>query len=262
MQPSGVHRRRRRPTLHGHQSHPNLEDRLLDQAQARASYTPPFWGVIRIAYPLVSHGIRQGTLPSFNEWSIIGKMHGSFRNPWKVLHQNWPPKRNQYWRQYSNHFPTELPWNAGKKFQGMIFDVQPLVKSLFCPIRQPPMDFLILRPLPLENWTSLLWGGGQKFVLRRLQAVGRSSGPIIMQPTADLEVGGSSPGYPPAAPAPQSADGGSNRRPPRLRSAALPRDRYAFCSSCSPNCLKLSLPLKKNPNCVFLFACLLARLTV
>ena len=29
----------------------HLEERLLDQAQARASYTPPFWGAIRVAYP-------------------------------------------------------------------------------------------------------------------------------------------------------------------------------------------------------------------
>ena len=29
----------------------HLEERLLDQAQARASYTPPLLGVIRVAYP-------------------------------------------------------------------------------------------------------------------------------------------------------------------------------------------------------------------
>ena len=29
----------------------HLEERLLDQVQARASHTPPFWGVIRVAYP-------------------------------------------------------------------------------------------------------------------------------------------------------------------------------------------------------------------
>ena len=53
----------------------HLEERLLDQAQARASYTPPFWG-------------------------------------------------------HSRSIP-----------QGMIFDVQPLVKSIFCPIRQSPNGF-------------------------------------------------------------------------------------------------------------------------
>ena len=53
----------------------HLEERLLDQAQARASYTPLFWG-------------------------------------------------------HSRSIP-----------QGMIFDVQPLVKSFFCPIRQSPNGF-------------------------------------------------------------------------------------------------------------------------
>ena len=53
----------------------HLEERLLDQAQARASYTPLFWG-------------------------------------------------------HSRSIP-----------QGMIFDVQPLVKSLFCPVRPSPNGF-------------------------------------------------------------------------------------------------------------------------
>ena len=53
----------------------HLEERLLDQAQARASYTPLFWG-------------------------------------------------------HSRSIP-----------QGMILDVQPLVKSLFCPIRPSPNVF-------------------------------------------------------------------------------------------------------------------------
>ena len=53
----------------------HLEERLLDQAQARASYTPVFWG-------------------------------------------------------HSRSIP-----------QGMILDVQPLVKSLFCPIRPSPNGF-------------------------------------------------------------------------------------------------------------------------
>ena len=38
------HQRQRRPKANP------LEERLLDQAQARASYTP-FFGVIRVAYP-------------------------------------------------------------------------------------------------------------------------------------------------------------------------------------------------------------------
>ena len=54
----------------------HLEERLLDQAQVRALYTPLFWGHLR-----------------------------------------------------------SIP-------QGMIFDVQPLVKSLFCAKRQSPNGFL------------------------------------------------------------------------------------------------------------------------
>ena len=61
------------PPLQGGGNH--LEERLLDQAQARASYTPLFWG-------------------------------------------------------HSRSIP-----------QGMILDVQPLVKSLFCPIRASPNGF-------------------------------------------------------------------------------------------------------------------------
>ena len=53
----------------------HLEERLLDQAQARASYTPLFWG-------------------------------------------------------HSRSIP-----------QGVIFNVQPLPKSFFCPIRQSPNGF-------------------------------------------------------------------------------------------------------------------------
>ena len=44
--------------------------------------------------------------------------------------------------------------------QGMIFDVQPLVKSLFCPIRRSPMDFFILRPLSPETGYHFFFGGG------------------------------------------------------------------------------------------------------
>ena len=29
----------------------HLKERLLDQAQVQASYTPLFWGVIHVAYP-------------------------------------------------------------------------------------------------------------------------------------------------------------------------------------------------------------------
>ena len=72
----------------------HLEERLLDQAQARASYTPLFLGHLR-----------------------------------------------------------SIP-------QGMILDVQPLVKSLFCPIRSSPMDFLILRPLSPKTGYHFFEGGG------------------------------------------------------------------------------------------------------
>ena len=62
-------------TLYRSKMENHLEERLLDQAQARASYTPLFWG-------------------------------------------------------HSRSIP-----------QGMILDVQPLVKSLFCPIRPSPNGF-------------------------------------------------------------------------------------------------------------------------
>ena len=41
------HPRRKRGKAGGN----HLEERLLDQAQAQALYTPPFLGVIRVAYP-------------------------------------------------------------------------------------------------------------------------------------------------------------------------------------------------------------------
>ena len=72
----------------------HLEERLLDQAQARASYTPLLGG-------------------------------------------------------HSHSIP-----------QGMIFDVQPLVKSLFCPIRQSPIGFFDFEASIPENWISLFRGGG------------------------------------------------------------------------------------------------------
>ena len=67
----------------------HLEERLLDQAQARASYTPLFWG-------------------------------------------------------HSRSIP-----------QGMILDVQPLVKSLFCPIRASPNGFFDFEASTPLNWISL-----------------------------------------------------------------------------------------------------------
>ena len=58
------------------------------------------------------------------------------------------------------------------------------------------MDFLILRPLPPKTGYHFLrggWGGGQKFLLNRLQAVGThgagntASGPMVAQPTACVQ---------------------------------------------------------------------------
>ena len=108
----------------------HLEERLLDQAQAWASYTPLIWGHLR-----------------------------------------------------------SIP-------QGMIFDVQPLVKSLFCPMRQSPNGFFdsdCLYPLKLDiTFLRGGMGGGQKFSLRSLQAMGRqvavtnNPGRMVTQPASEF----------------------------------------------------------------------------
>ena len=59
------------------------------------------------------------------------------------------------------------------------------------------MDFLILRPLPPKTgyhfFEGGVGGGGQKFLLNRLQAVGThgagntASGPMVTQPKAGVE---------------------------------------------------------------------------
>ena len=63
------------------------------------------------------------------------------------------------------------------------------------------MDFLILRPLPPKTGYHFFeggvggggWGGGQKFLLNRLQAVGThgagntASGPMVTQPISDVQ---------------------------------------------------------------------------
>ena len=59
------------------------------------------------------------------------------------------------------------------------------------------MDFLILRPLPPKTGYHFFegggWGGGQKFLLYRLQAVGThgagntASGPMVTRPTPDVQ---------------------------------------------------------------------------
>ena len=110
-------------------------------------------------------------------------------------------------------------------------------------------------------------GGGQKFLLNRLQAVGThdvgniASGPMVTQPMRDMQasvrimVRSFSP--PPAA-VPKWRDRGSNRRPQGCRSAALPLGHCLNCGEGPPCCLGPHLPLTKNPNCVYLSDCLLA----
>ena len=77
---------------------------------------------------------------------------------------------------------------------------------------------------------------------------------MVMRLTADLQEGGS-----------WAADL-RQRWPTRVRNAdlhhcgqfALPLDHFFFCSTCTPHCLKLSVPLKKKPKlCVsaYLPAC-------
>ena len=140
------------------------------------------------------------------------------------------------------------------------------------------MDFLILRPLPPKTGYHFFegggWGGvggvggGQKFLLNRLQAVGThsadntASGPMVTQPIPDVQASVRIlvccllP--PPPAAAPKWADWGSNRRLHGCRSAALPLGHYLDCGVWPPCCLGPHLPLTKNPNCVYLSDCLLA----
>ena len=134
------------------------------------------------------------------------------------------------------------------------------------------MDFLILRPLPPKTGYHFLrggggggggWGGGgQKFLLKRLQAVGKHSahhtvdGPTVTQPTQGLRsavlglltfgAGGGAkvarPGFePPTA---------------NVASDALPLGHCVNCAEGRPRCLGPHLPLTKNPNCVYLSDCL------
>ena len=144
------------------------------------------------------------------------------------------------------------------------------------------MDFLILRPLPpktgdhffeggwegVGGWVGGGGGGGQKFLLNRLQAVGThgirntDSGPMVTQPIPDVQasvrilVGWLLAPPPPAAP--KWADWGSNRRPNGCHLAALPLGHCLHCDKGPPCCLGPHLPLTKNPNCVYLSDCLLA----
>ena len=113
------------------------------------------------------------------------------------------------------------------------------------------------------------WGGGQKFLLHRLQAVGTHSadntvsGPLVTRPVPDLWASARTLvcillARPPAA-APKWTNWGSNRHPPqKCQSAALPLGHYVHCGEGPPCCLGPHLPLTKNPNCVYLSDCLLA----
>ena len=110
-------------------------------------------------------------------------------------------------------------------------------------------------------------GGGQKFLLNRLQAVGThdaadtDSGPMVTQPMPDVQASVRTLVWlflPPPAAAPKWPDWGLNRRPQGCRPAALPLGHCLDCSKGPPYCLGPHLPLTKNPNCVYLSDCLLA----
>ena len=97
-----------------------------------------------------------------------------------------------------------------------------------------------------------------------LGAASVSDNTMVIQLTTHVEVGGSIPGKLTFRAGATTVVGGLGSEPPTHKHAidCLALDRCAFCRTCSPNCLKPSLSLEKNPNCVFLTACLLARLTV
>ena len=112
--------------------------------------------------------------------------------------------------------------------------------------------------------------GGQKFVVRRLQAVGghvavtTNPGRMVTQPAADFWVGSF-----------ESWTVNCHRlhrrhvRPTRVRSADQKDCGKLHCHSattcprgkCTPHCSEPSLPLTQNPTCVFLSVWLLAWLT-
>ena len=111
-------------------------------------------------------------------------------------------------------------------------------------------------------------GGGQKFLLNSLQAVGMQSagntvsGPMVTQPIPEVQASVRTLvcvllARPPAA-APKCADWGPNRRPHGCQSATLPLRHYVYSGEGPPCCLAPHLPLTKNPNCVYLSDCLLA----
>ena len=109
-------------------------------------------------------------------------------------------------------------------------------------------------------------GGGQKFLLNRLQAVGMhdadntASSPMVTQPTADLQAAVRILvcSFSPPAAASKWPGWGSNRRPQGCRWAALLLGHCLDSGQGLPCCLGPHLPLTQNPNCVYLSDCLLA----
>ena len=141
------------------------------------------------------------------------------------------------------------------------------------------MDFLIPRPLPPKTGYHFFegggggvggvgWGGGQKFLLNRLQAVGKhgagntASRPMVTQSMPDSQASVRillrQLLAPPPAAATKWPDWGWNRRQRGFRPAALPLGHCLKCGEGPPCCLGPHLPLTKNPNCVYLSDYLLA----
>ena len=58
-------------------------------------------------------------------------------------------------------YPPFLGGHSRSIPQGMILDVQPLVKSLFCPIRQSPNGFFDSEASIPQNWISPFFDGGR-----------------------------------------------------------------------------------------------------
>ena len=80
------------------------------------------------------------------------------------------------------------------------------------------------------------WGGGSKVCAQKGSSSGENysrtnSGRVVMQPTAELQVGSSNPGRPAVvcgAVAPSSADGDSNSRSKNPQRDALLFNRFLF----------------------------------
>ena len=123
--------------------------------------------------------------------------------------------------------PDEMSHRGRARGQKKVY-----VPKINLQVRAPLINFTFILEnkflMWLGGWVSQKWGGGVKSLCSRLQAVGRaspvriSSRPTVVQPTTDLGFGVRVPaGRLSSAPAPHWADGGSNRRPAGLHSAAL-----------------------------------------